>query len=41
MRCIDLTLAIDCMHEMDKSIQYYLKLFNHFTKNFTSVFGKN
>ena len=32
---VDLTLAIDCMHEMDKStIQYYLKLFNHFTKNF-------
>ena len=32
---VDLTLAIDCMHEMDKStIQYYFKLFNHFTKNF-------
>ena len=32
---VDLTLAIDCMHEMDKStIQYYFKLFSHFTKNF-------
>ena len=32
---VDLTLAIDCMHEMDKStIQYYFKLFGHFTKNF-------
>ena len=32
---VDLTLAIDCMHEMDKStIQYYFKLFNHITKNF-------
>ena len=32
---LDLILAIDCMHEMDKStIQYYFKLFNHITKNF-------
>ena len=32
---VDLTLAIDCMHEMDKStIQYYFKLFSYFTKNF-------
>lgn len=32
---VDLSLAIDCIHEMDKStIQYYFKLFNHFTKNF-------
>ncbi|MDC0435933.1 putative sugar O-methyltransferase [Candidatus Pelagibacter sp.] len=32
---VDLTLAIDCMHEMDKStIQYYFKLFDYFTKNF-------
>ena len=32
---VDLTLAIDCMHEMDKStIQYYFKLFSHLTKNF-------
>ena len=28
-------LAIDCMHEMDKStIQYYFKLFNHISTNF-------
>ena len=32
---LDLILAIDCMHEMDKStIQYYFKLFNHISKNF-------
>ena len=32
---LDLILAIDCMHEMDKStIQYYFKLFNHIAKNF-------
>ena len=32
---LDLILAIDCIHEMDKStIQYYFKLFNHITKNF-------
>ena len=32
---IDLILAIDCMHEMDKStIQYYFTLFNDITKNF-------
>jgi len=32
---LDLVLAIDCMHEMDKTtIEYYFKLFNHITKNF-------
>ncbi len=32
---LDLVLAIDCIHEMDKStIQYYFKLFNNITKNF-------
>ena len=32
---LDLILAIDCMHEMDKStIQYYFTLFNDITKNF-------
>jgi len=32
---LDLVLAIDCMHEMDKStIQYYFRLFNNITKNF-------
>ena len=32
---LDLILAIDCIHEIDKStIQYYFKLFNHITKNF-------
>ena len=32
---LDLILAIDCMHEMDKStIQYYFKLFNYITKKF-------
>ena len=34
-RSIDLVLAIDCMHEMDKTtIQYYFNLFNHIAKNF-------
>lgn len=32
---LDLILAIDCMHEMDKStIKYYFKIFNNITKNF-------
>jgi putative sugar O-methyltransferase len=32
---VDLVLAIDCMHEMDKStIQYYFRLFNYIAKNF-------
>tara|TARA_B100000780_G_C21098835_1_gene443331 strand:+ start:716 stop:1822 length:1107 start_codon:yes stop_codon:yes gene_type:complete len=32
---LDLILAIDCIHEMDKStIQHYFRLFNHITKNF-------
>jgi putative sugar O-methyltransferase len=34
-KTLDLVLAIDCMHEMDKStIQYYIKLFNLISKNF-------
>ena len=34
-KSLDLILAIDCMHEMDKStIQYYFKLFNNISKNF-------
>ena len=34
-KSIDLIMAIDCMHEMDKdTIQYYFKSFNHITKNF-------
>ena len=34
-KSLDLILAIDCMHEMDKStIQYYFKLFNYITKKF-------
>ena len=34
-KSLDLILAIDCMHEMDKStIQYYFELFNSITKNF-------
>ena len=39
---LDLILAIDCMHEMDKStIQYYFKLFNHISKNFyLSIWSK-
>ena len=32
---IELTLAIDCLHEMDKPIiQYYLDCVNNFSKNF-------
>ena len=32
-KIIDLTIAIDCMHEMDKStIKYYFKIFNYITK---------
>ena len=32
---IDLTIAIDCLHEMDKSvIQYYINSINEFSKNF-------
>ena len=40
---IDLILAIDCMHEMDKStIKYYFKLFNKISKNFYfSIWNKS
>ena len=41
-KSLDLILAIDCMHEMDKStIQYYFKLFNHISTNFyLSIWSK-
>ena len=40
---IDLILAIDCMHEMDKpTIKYYFELFNKISKNFYfSIWNKS